>query len=459
MKETPVSNVEKSFILSALEDNKRIDGRLLNERRDISIDFGREDGCCVCTLGRTRVIAQASCSIVEPRATRPNEGLLMINVNFTPMCAPRFVDRASGPGNPVDEEITEVSRLLERLLKESRCLDMESLCISAEEKVWEIRLDIHVLNHEGNVADCAGVAGLAALAHFKRPDVSLEGDIVKVYSTSERDPIPLALHHFPVCSTFAFFKPNKSPSSSTVSSVVPSTGNENQNSIAKSKKCDRIVVCDPNHNEESIMDGKLVLGINPYKEICTLHLAGKMIIDKAYVIKLAHSAAIIAKDVVDKIKNALKIDEKIRKESSASRETSGKDPDIGLAATLRKETILQQYQKAVNIDLLKKVANNMNGNDVINIDIEEDVLQLEVISSSKEIFSSVRESEVKSNDRSESETEEKSSSDEDDIQAVKSVTAEEKRKERVLAEVNVDDDSEEEMTTTVGTMDINTSNR
>ena len=37
-----------------------------------------------------------------------------------------------------------------------------------------------MLNHEGNVADCAGVAGLAALAHFKRPDVSLEGDIVKV---------------------------------------------------------------------------------------------------------------------------------------------------------------------------------------------------------------------------------------------------------------------------------------
>ena len=114
----------------------------------------------------------------------------------------------SGPGNPVDEEITEVSRLLERLLKESRCLDMESLCISAEEKVWygqcsylkktkykvlldfhgvyfflsnrEIRLDINVLNHEGNVADCAGVAGLAALAHFKRPDVTLEENVVTV---------------------------------------------------------------------------------------------------------------------------------------------------------------------------------------------------------------------------------------------------------------------------------------
>ena len=44
MKETPVSNLEKAFILAALEDKKRIDGRLLNERRDLSIDFGREDG-------------------------------------------------------------------------------------------------------------------------------------------------------------------------------------------------------------------------------------------------------------------------------------------------------------------------------------------------------------------------------------------------------------------------------
>ena len=47
--------------------------------------------------------------------------------------------------------------------------------------------------------------------------------------------------------------------------------------------------------------------------------------------------------------------------------------------------------------------------------------------------------------------------DEDDIQAIKAVTAEEKRKERVLAEINVDDDSEEELTTTVGEKDLNVS--
>ena len=35
-----------------------------------------------------------------------------------------------------------------------------------------------------------------------------------------------------------------------------------------------VVASDPDHEEEAVMDGKLVLGINPYREICTLHLAG-----------------------------------------------------------------------------------------------------------------------------------------------------------------------------------------
>ena len=43
-----------------------------------------------------------------------------------------------------------------------------------------VRLDLHVLNHEGNLADACSVAGLAALAHFRRPDVTLTGDQVQI---------------------------------------------------------------------------------------------------------------------------------------------------------------------------------------------------------------------------------------------------------------------------------------
>lgn len=42
----------------------------------------------------------------------------------------------------------------------------------------------------------------------------------------------------------------------------------------------RIVCVDPNWQEEVVMDGKIVFGVNPYREICTLHLAGNMLIDK-----------------------------------------------------------------------------------------------------------------------------------------------------------------------------------
>ena len=46
----------------------------------------------------------------------------------------------------------------------------------------------------------------------------------------------------------------------------------------------RITASDPSHHEEAVMSGKLVLGVNPYREICTLHLAGQMLIEKVSTI-------------------------------------------------------------------------------------------------------------------------------------------------------------------------------
>lgn len=83
-------------------------------------------------------MAQVSCEITQPRATRPTEGILYINVN-------------SGQEKRSSEQIVLLTRNLERVLKESRCVDLESLCIKAEEKVWKLRVDITVLNHEGNL--------------------------------------------------------------------------------------------------------------------------------------------------------------------------------------------------------------------------------------------------------------------------------------------------------------------
>ena len=49
--------------------------------------------------------------------------------------------------------------------------------------------------------------------------------------------------------------------------------------------------------------------------------------------------------------------------------------------------------------------------------------------------------------------------DADEVQAIKAVSADEKRKERVLDEIDVNDDSEEDITSTVGEKDLSASGR
>jgi exosome complex component RRP45 len=80
----------------------------------------------------------------------------------------------------------EINRLLERCLRDSRCVDTESLCIVSGRKVWEVRIDVHVLNYDGNVVDASSVAAIAALCHSRRPDISVCGDDITIHTLQER---------------------------------------------------------------------------------------------------------------------------------------------------------------------------------------------------------------------------------------------------------------------------------
>lgn len=168
MRETQISNCEKSFINKCINEGQvnltekiiinkiekkmltklffqRLDGRGLDDFRDIEIQFGATWGTVFMSLGKTKVLANVTCEITEPKATRQNEGLLHINLELGPMAAPHFES-----GRQCELGI-QVNRILERALKDSRCVDLESLCIVAEEKVWNLRVDLIVLNHEGNI--------------------------------------------------------------------------------------------------------------------------------------------------------------------------------------------------------------------------------------------------------------------------------------------------------------------
>ncbi|NXY88980.1 EXOS9 protein, partial [Alcedo cyanopectus] len=278
MKATPLSNCERRFLLRAIEEKKRLDGRQCYDYRNIRISFGADSGCCVVELGKTRVLAQVSCELVPPKLNRPTEGILFFNLELSPMAAPGFE-----PGRQT-ELLVKLNRLIERCLRNSKCVDTESLCVVAGEKVWQIRLDLHLLNHDGNIIDAASIAGIVALCHFRRPDVSVQGEEVTVYTPEERDPVPLSIHHMPICVSFAFFQQGT------------------------------YLLVDPSEREERVMDGVLVIAMNKHQEICTMQSSGGIMLVKEQILRCSNIAAVKVAEITELIQKALDNDQKVRKE-------------------------------------------------------------------------------------------------------------------------------------------------
>ncbi|XP_063823188.1 exosome complex component RRP45 [Ostrinia nubilalis] len=336
MRDVFLSNCEKSFIQKIVSEGHRLDGRNYNESRRLDISFGSDYGSCIVCLGETKVLAQVSCEVTQPKQIRPNEGILYINVEISPMAAPQF------EANRQTDLTVYLNRLLEKCYKDSKCIDLESLCIVVEEKVWSLRVDIKVLNHAGNLIECASIATLTSLAHFKRPDVTRSGDNVIIHTIAEKDPIPTVLYHYPVCVTYAIFGNDTllSDPSFTEESVCTSSTEEGINTAG----------------------GLLVIGMNQYKELCLLNLTGAPLYNSNVVHKAIINAADRSKTIVDLVKKTIVSDDTIRQ----------KRGKINFSDIITEDHLLSLSQKDISIrlknydvdDLQPKERNTDNDDDI-----------------------------------------------------------------------------------------------
>lgn len=73
-------------------------------------------------------MAHVSYKIEPPKQARANEGILYINLELGQMGASTF-EKGQSDLN------VYLNRLIEKCIIDSRCVDLESLCIVAEEKV------------------------------------------------------------------------------------------------------------------------------------------------------------------------------------------------------------------------------------------------------------------------------------------------------------------------------------
>ena len=231
-----------------------------------------------------------SAEVTVPYSDRPFDGIFNIVTELSPMASPAFeVNR------PTETEVI-LSRMLEKTVRRSGALDVESLCLIAGQKVWSIRVDLHVLSHDGNLVDASCVAVVAALRHFKKPDTSMEGEVVTVYTPAEREPVPLSWLHSPFCITFSFF------------------GDEAE-----------IALLDANWLEEQVRIGSCTISLNRHGEICQIAKLGGEPVDAVILLQCTSVALTKAKELSDFLDQKLLEDARRRDKGGLMAELSAEN--------------------------------------------------------------------------------------------------------------------------------------
>ena len=137
--------MNNDYIKSLVEKGKRIDGRNLDEFRKIIIETNiskNAAGSARCKIGQTEVIVGVKFDVGEPYPDSPDEGTIIVIAELIPVASPDF---ELGPPSP---KATELARIVDRGIRESKCIDFKKLCIKEGEKIWMAFIDIYPLNDD-----------------------------------------------------------------------------------------------------------------------------------------------------------------------------------------------------------------------------------------------------------------------------------------------------------------------
>ena len=363
---------QSSYVLACLcaSPPLRPDGRGFDEPRRATLRLrryaGGASGCAgsaaqanaEACLGRTQVTAVVTAALGPPGDGRANEGSLSFAVTAGPAAGPQYevwlaaALRATLPrrrrrrrrlcARPTPRlhpslfqpsrgtaATAELARLLERAIRDSRALDTEALCVVPGAAVWQLRVDVHALCDDGNLADAAALASIAALAYFRRPDAAARADgSVRVFTAEERAPLPLSLHHTPVAVSTALFSDPRTRargggnSGGGGSSAAAAADEEPAASGAYGSE---VLLADPTLLEERICDGRLTLIMNAHRELCGMHKLGGCPLEPAALAAAATAAGERAQELVTLLRAAV---------AEADGEADARDAAALLAATI-----------------------------------------------------------------------------------------------------------------------------
>lgn len=122
---------------------------------------------------------------------------------------------------------------------------------------------------------------MAALQHFRRPDVLVEGEKATILSVREREPVPLSILHQPLCVTFSYFE-------------------------------EEVFLVDANLAEEQVRQGEIILTMNKHGEVCQIAKYGGATVDALSLLNCTKIALEKVKEMTAFIQKRLDEDAKVR---------------------------------------------------------------------------------------------------------------------------------------------------
>ena len=241
----------REYLVSLLEKGVRVDTRKLDEyRKPIVIETGiskNAEGSSRVKIGDSEVVAGVKLDVGEPYSDGPDKGVLVVGAELLALSSPNF------QLGPPDAQTTELARVVDRGIRNSKMIDTKKLCVREGELVWMVFLDIYTINDAGNLIDASALAAIAALKNSFLP--VLKDDKVQY---GEHTKVKLPILHLPITCT-----------------------------LGKAKE---FILVDPCLEEENLLDSRLTITISEHNDIHAMQKGGmgslrKEDIDK--MIKLA----------------------------------------------------------------------------------------------------------------------------------------------------------------------------
>ncbi len=231
-----IDELKKTQILELLEQGKRVDGRALDEAREISIETNaipKANGSARIRLGDTEVVCGVKIQPDRPFPDTGDKGLFICTAELLPLSHPTV---ETGPPQP---PVIELARVVDRGIRESHMVDVSQLVIEKDKSVIGVFADNVVVDYDGNLFDACSYASTAALLSSKTPKWNWIDDAPKL---AEGEETPLPITTIPVSVTMG--------------------------------KIGNHIIVDPNGDEWDSMDARITITSDSDGNLCALQKGG-----------------------------------------------------------------------------------------------------------------------------------------------------------------------------------------